>query len=478
MSQQAAAGRGAGRGGGRKPRYFPRKGGGNFTATAKAYESPITEIAKYTFNMGENKFAAQFTESRERVAGYIQRSGMEESYLVAETIRTGTVQTIALPAPVDADAADKADLEVIRVEVVKSVAKRRQKLEESLKKGYATVYDQCSQEVRDKLKATRDWETLRAMQSLDELIRRIEKICVGFDDHKQSVFNLVQSLKTLFLHTQSEKETVEEYARNFRSLWDMVEAFGGSPGIQQGLVQAELKRKGLTNPTDDQIEAAEDVSVEQVKAALLISGADRRKFGRLKDELANNYLLGTDQYPDTLEKAGRILSNYQSTNVNAPFFRGQGGELPDNRVYLDGCSTVTAFKNDKFLKSIKTEARGVKINCNAGAISTNKRGKYGNLKVWYLPDGIANIISMHELESLYRITYDSWKGYYVVHTPKGEVRFYKDEQGLPYLDLEGTNEAGALLLMQHAGGTRDENEGITRDEDEGISLVQTVRGNY
>jgi Tfp pilus assembly protein PilX len=93
----------------------------------------------------------------------------------------------------------------------------------------------------------------------------------------------------------------------------------------------------------------------------------------------------------------------------------QGGELPNNRVYLDGCSTVTAFKNDKFLKSIKTEARGVKINCNAGAISTNKRGKYGNLKVWYLPDGIANIISMQELESLYRITYDSWKGYYVVH---------------------------------------------------------------
>ena len=135
------------------------------------------------------------------------------------------------------------------------------------------------------------------------------------------VFNLVQSLKTLFLHTQSEKELVEEYARNFRSLWDTVEAFGGSPGIHQGLVNAELKRKGLTSPNDDQIEAAENVAVEQVKAALLISGADQRKFRKLKDELANNYLLCTDQYPDTLEKVGRILflSNYQSTNINAPF---------------------------------------------------------------------------------------------------------------------------------------------------------------
>ena len=266
MSQQAAVGRGAGRGGGRKPRYFPQGGSGNINTMAEAYESPITEIAKYTFNTGENKFAAQFTESPERVAGYVQRSGMEESYLVAETIRTGMAQTIALPPPVDTNAPDKVDLEVICIEVVKSIAKRQQKLEESIKKGYATVYDQCSQEVRDKLKATRDWETLQAAQSLDELIKRIEKICVSFDDHKQSVFNLVQSLKTLFLSTQLEKDTVEEYTRNFWSRWDTVEAFGGSPGIHHGLVDAELKRRGLTKPSDDQIEAAAELaSAEQVK---------------------------------------------------------------------------------------------------------------------------------------------------------------------------------------------------------------------
>ena len=72
----------------------------------------------------------------------------------------------------------------------------------------------------------------------------------------------------------------------------------------------------------------------------------------------------------------------------------QGGALPDNRVYLDGCLTVTAFKSKKFLKGIKTVQGGIKIN-------TNKRGAYGGLNVWYLPDGIANIFSMHKLEKLY-----------------------------------------------------------------------------
>ena len=143
--------------------------------SSKAYESPITEIVKHTFNIGKNKFAAQFTELRERVAGYVQRIP-EESYLVAKIIRKGVVQMIALPPPIDTNAPDKADLELIRVEVVKSIAKRRQKLKESLKKGYATVYNQCLQEVRDKLKAIKDWDVVQSEQLLHKLIRRIEKI--------------------------------------------------------------------------------------------------------------------------------------------------------------------------------------------------------------------------------------------------------------------------------------------------------------
>ena len=49
---------------------------------------------------------------------------MEESYLVAKTIMTGTVQTIMLPAAVNLIAPDQADLDVIWIEVVKLVAKR------------------------------------------------------------------------------------------------------------------------------------------------------------------------------------------------------------------------------------------------------------------------------------------------------------------------------------------------------------------
>ncbi len=59
---------------------------------------------------------------------------------MVETVRTGKKQIINLPGAVDPNAADAFDLIIIRAKEVKLVAKRRQKLEESLMKGYASVY--------------------------------------------------------------------------------------------------------------------------------------------------------------------------------------------------------------------------------------------------------------------------------------------------------------------------------------------------
>ena len=248
------------------------------------------------------------------MANYLQQISNDEGYLVAETVRTEKQQTIKLPPAIDANDPDAEDLKIVRAEEVKSVAKCRLKLAEPLKKGYATVYSQYAEEVRDKLKSSDDWDRIQKEQSLHELIAKIEKICVGFDDHKQEVFNLLQLLKTLFLYTQSKKESVEEYVWNFKSLWDTVEAFGGLPGVHEGLVRGMLDEMtaGRTATAQDRKDA-EAASSKAVKAALLISGTNRRKYGKLKDELANNYLLGTDQYPDTFEKAQRILGNYQTT---------------------------------------------------------------------------------------------------------------------------------------------------------------------
>ena len=122
MSQQAATGQVAKLGGGRKSQYHPRGWGVNLAR--KSYKSTISEITLHTFNMTQNNYAVQFTQSRNEVANYLQQTLVDEGYLVAETIQTGKKKSIPLPPPVDVNAPDKADLDIIQAEDVKTVAKR------------------------------------------------------------------------------------------------------------------------------------------------------------------------------------------------------------------------------------------------------------------------------------------------------------------------------------------------------------------
>ena len=119
-------------------------------------------------------------------------------------------------------------------------------------------------------------------QSLHQLILKIGRICVGFDDHKQEVYNLVQAMKTLFLYTQTEKESVEYYSWNLTSIWDTEEDFGASPGIHRWLVGGWLiaepgRIADVNNITDIEQTEAETQTSDAVKAALLIREADKRR---------------------------------------------------------------------------------------------------------------------------------------------------------------------------------------------------------
>ena len=158
--------------------------------------------------------------------------------------------------------------------------------------------------MRDKLESLERWETVLTNQSLHELILKIERICVGFDDHKQEVYNLVQAMKTLFLYTQTEKESVEDLSCNLTSMWDTAEAFGASPRIHRGLVEGWLLAEpgriaNINNITNAEQAKAETQTSDEAKAALLISGSDKCIYGGLKNDLDNNYLLGKYQYLDT-----------------------------------------------------------------------------------------------------------------------------------------------------------------------------------
>jgi hypothetical protein len=132
MSQQAAAGRGmpVARRAGRAGHFYRGQG----DPPTKGFKSAISKIANETFNMGQNRFAAQFTQSRKKVANYLQRTAADEGYLVAETVLMGKEQIILLLPAVDPNATDADNQKIIREEAVRPIAKRKAKLDNTLRR--------------------------------------------------------------------------------------------------------------------------------------------------------------------------------------------------------------------------------------------------------------------------------------------------------------------------------------------------------
>ena len=109
---------------------------------------------------------------------------------------------------------------------------------------------------------------------------------------------------------------MEYYSCNPTILWDTAEAFGAYPGIHRGFVEGWLiaepgRIANINNITNAERSEAETETLDAVKAALLIRGSDKRRYRGLKNDLGKKYLLVTDQYPDTTEKARVLLGKYK-----------------------------------------------------------------------------------------------------------------------------------------------------------------------
>ena len=64
--------------------------------------------------------------------------------------------------------------------------------------------------------------------------------------------------------------------------------------------------------------------------------------------------------------------------------------------------------------------QGLKSHSNRGLIRTNKKGNYGGLlgylERWFHPNGLGNILSFSDIESLFVVTYDHKGNTFVVQT--------------------------------------------------------------
>ncbi len=160
------------------------------------------------------------------------------------------------------------------------------------------------------MKAPNKFASAAKDQDVVELLKIIRGLCCDFDKKQQVSWGLEQAKHRVATFYQTYAMSNMEYIQFFTALVGVVETYGGAYGREPGLVRAclaEMKRSDASVDVDDpdkaQLKAAYDICREEYLACMLLRGACRARYGQLKNDLANDMMKGTDNYPKSMVDA-------------------------------------------------------------------------------------------------------------------------------------------------------------------------------
>ncbi|KAL7470808.1 hypothetical protein ACHAXS_011072 [Conticribra weissflogii] len=305
----------------------------------KKFRSDIPELETHTFDCGTSNDAALFEESLEAVADYVERE-FKYGGDASQSLREMDLAVVAEPNNPDPSwKADKPWEYDKWMTKYRKYADRVELLEENIKKAYALIYgSQCSPALRTRLQGTDGWKTIEHERDAIQLLLAIRGICCKVNDAAQASYSLVQLKKRLYFFIQKWDQSNDQYLKEFEALSNAVITFGGSFGTKPMMLKAILKEQGIeesedegTKATSEQRDKALEISKNRYLALLFLSNADGNRYKKLRDDLANQYLMGADNYPKTLEQAVKLLNNYRS---GVPRFKPRAGRNDENVAFV------------------------------------------------------------------------------------------------------------------------------------------------
>jgi hypothetical protein len=128
--------------------------------------------------------------------------------------------------------------------------------------------------------------------------------------------------------------------------------------------------------------------------------------------------------------------------------------LDPQRLYLDSTSSFHQVFTEEHLDNLRLAGATLQADCNAGTNFATKKGWYHDLfKLWLVRNGIANLLSLPQLEADgFTVSYHTG-GNWIITTPHGkEITFHREENGMCrgflYIDMQ-SKVAVAMIQIVH-----------------------------
>jgi hypothetical protein len=191
----------------------------------------------------------------------------------------------------------------------------RREVDFKKERNFATeiVLRQCSQDMKDKLKARKRYEKIVRNSDMLALLKEVRTCSLDCSDEGYVVFNATYAAKAVWTCYQQRDEGDHQYKERMDAAVLQLEQLGG-----------DIARLFRFKWGDEFASLTKKEKKEHLCAVLLIENACRVRYGGLKKLLKQQAIGGLNTYPKTCSEALTRMSNYEPDDIAPPSVRDDG----------------------------------------------------------------------------------------------------------------------------------------------------------
>jgi Zinc knuckle len=327
------------------------QGGGNakgFAPRAPKFEGKCPELKGHIYDATDARQSDQFIKTTREISEYVGRT-----YKYGGDIRLAvenlTVPIVTRPADYE-DGATRTDIRIWEKQVdqyVHHVAG----IEAHVKTLFSLVWGQCSDVVRQKVESNETYAEVSRTGNGIGLLIILKGISFHFQSQKYSCHSIHEALKRFYNCSQGRFATTQAYMEHFQNVMDVVTQSGGSITGHTGIEDSIIKERKTTRENISAADLADVVADAEArsKAIAFLLGCDRARYGKLIEDLENDFLQGRNNYPKTVVAAYNLITNWKQENRF-------GWRAPQ----ADGVAFATDGKKTPTKKNVNCHKCGVK----------------------------------------------------------------------------------------------------------------------
>ena len=312
----------------KKAKTKPSKGGG------KDFKGDTEDMNGHVFQtFGEANDRMQFNKTLEALGHYINKSLKHPGDLVRLYKR---IERPTIPTPDDITNAEFADERRAWnwKEDMRRHKDRQIVLENNLRLLYAVIWGQCSEPMKAKLEGLPQFEERDIDCDCVWLLQSIRSTMYQFEGKKHLFVAMAEARTKLEKCCQRPGQDLTEYFHEFKQTVDAFEHYGGTLGMDLGLINSLISDEDddypgfppvydETNPEQSyaQLNAynqnlsayrarLEVLSRDKTLAIMFLQRVDQNKYAHLSRELHNEYTRGYDSYPNSLAAAYTLVDTF------------------------------------------------------------------------------------------------------------------------------------------------------------------------